>query len=81
MHHLQLYSTSDCNNCHMYISLQSQQYATLEELTTSKRTCTPDDSDQEKTVYSVIQPHSLGPTTPAVDTDSDKSSVTTGKYT
>ena len=85
MHHLQLYSTSDCN-CHMYmyivyISLQGQQYAILGNLSTSKKTCTPDDSDQKKTVYSVIQPHSLGPTTPAVDTDSDKSSATTGKYT
>ena len=46
----------------------------LGELSTSKKTCTPDDSDLEKTVYSEIQPGSLVPTTASVSVEPDTSS-------
>ena len=62
--------------------LQGQHYAMLGNLSTSKKTCTPDNNDQEKTVYCVIQPGSLVPTTAALciepGTGSEKNAANTG---
>ena len=55
----------------------------LKKLSTPKKPCTPDDSDQEKTVHSEIQPGSLVPTTAAVgvgpDTSSEKNTTNAGR--
>ena len=58
------------------MSLQGQHYAILKEIhvAKSKETCRPDDHDQKPSVYSEIQPHSRGPTTPGVCVKQGKSS-------